>query len=326
MTATPTPLGSAPPESPAAPALPLHRFAALESGQLAEIHAVRGRLLLRAGQRLFSLSPGEMHREPALEQVLGEASSGLRFGALSGSYPDGIVADRSIHVPGEPTRVREYVRIAHGRAARIARAHQDVSSSLSESALDLAELPDHRLVARIPWNQGPDPASFLDFAPDAQGPERAQQGFENMKPGGAFMVLRANGATALLTDLYGDAPVLLSWAPRARHAVQTKVARPSGERPSTLIETTSGVLFLITEQALYRQTNDEWKREDLGIKISRAWPYPGGGLLLVSEGAPLLRAADGLGLYHDTAPTEVVDVARLPLRPPAADPRARSKR
>jgi hypothetical protein len=63
-----------------------------------------------------------------------------------------------------------------------ARAHQDVSSSQSASALDLAELPDHRLVARIPWDQGPDPASFLDFAPDAQGPEQAQQGFENMKP------------------------------------------------------------------------------------------------------------------------------------------------
>ncbi len=334
----PVPMAASLPEEAPAP-LPVHRFAAFEPGEKARLFAVRGRLLLRAGERIFSLSPGQMHREPALERALAGSP-----GSIGGRYPDGLVADRQITVAGERTTVRQYVRLAGGKVTEIARAQRAAMDTASSPTLELVELPDHRLVASIRFDFSEDgPPSWFDFVPGPRPPEVPLHGVGAVQ-GRSWLVARADGAVALAAQTNSGGLQLLAWAPGASRAVETKLAIHDDEWVEELLETTGGVLYVRTNQAFLRQAGKAWQREAAGAAIRRAWPWPGGGMLLVTtDGEPLLRdahgtvtraswplltvlgrqlqvsfadarctreagfwalAADGLGLYHDRAPQE----------------------
>ncbi len=366
----PTALPLAPEVAPA-PVLPLHRFAALVPGEPARLYALEKRFLLRAGDRLFSLAPGTMQREPELERALAGPSGHLEIGAVGGRYPDDIVADRRVQRPGKAPAYRQYVRVRRGAVTEIAntRAEADkrvessvdgVTHRLDGTSTQIVRVAESRWIARFLYQPGMDSyAEWLDFVPRPASPIEEQLHQALGRGESELLLQRANGA--VLASAWDERGIhLISWINGVATAIETTAAFEVGETATRFVETTRGELFVRTTRGLHRQVAGAWKREAIDGEIDRVWPLPGGALLIVSNGEPLVRDAggaiaraswphaslqgrsfpvrfgdalctsdagfwaiadDGAGLYHDQAPSALVDVATLP--PSAAGTRGK---
>lgn len=336
------------PEDPPAPPLPLHRFAALVPGQAATLFAVQGRLLLRAGRRIYSLSAGRMDREPLLEKAFDDAR-----GAIGGRYPDALVADRQVKETGKSwTTARQYVRISGGKVTVIGKARQDAGSTISNPAQEVVALPDGRVLAWVDFEggEGGSALGFLDFSPASKGDvEAGLSGIAYANYRKPRLLLRSDGSVVTAWSPQDQPLTLWRWAKGAAAPSPTPIPEV-GDGVIDLFESTRGELFVLTQKGLHRQAGASFQREAPGVPVLGAWPLPDGGALLLTEhlGAmvrddkgrfsraswPVVTiegrklpailtdarctreagfwavAADGLGLFHDRAPREIVDLSR----------------
>jgi hypothetical protein len=335
-----------PPAEP--PVVPLQRFAALVPGERADLYDVGSRLILRAGNRLFSLSPGQMRRERDLERALSDHGE-LRFGAIGGEYPDALVADQLIPARGENALPRRrYVRVRRGGVTEIARAPDDAWAGQASQASEMVSLPGGRIVAVLPFYSGEWTMWWLEFVGGAKGAIEETLEVPDRLSSASFMRNPDGSRTMAGLALDGTSAPLLTWAKGARQPTRTTVTLQDGERPEALLRTTLGKAVLRTEKALYVEAEGGWKREAIAEDLTQAWPLPDGGVLMVTTAGPVVRdaqgvttraswpsvtvegrkvrarfasarstpavgfwaiAADGLGLFHDRAPGRLVDVA-----------------
>jgi hypothetical protein len=334
------------------PALALHRFAALVSGEAARIYPVRGRLLMRAGDRLFSLAHGDMHREEELELALAGPDGHLDVGSIGGRYPDELFADRRVAAKGADPFVRQYVRLAHGKAIEIGRArHEAHMAAISALSNEIADIGGGRMIARVQIELAEaDVAGWLEMVPAPAGAsEQAPYGFKNLALPSFALVARADGSVVVPWPQSANQTRLLSWSGAAQVA-ETPIVIPD-ERVLGMFESSSGVLFLHTSAGLYEQVSGTWRRDE--DAVDDAWPMIDGAVLFSRDDRPWVRsatgavaqaswptatiegrslavriadarctreagfwafAADGLGLFHDRPPPALIDVAKLPSR------------
>jgi hypothetical protein len=339
------------PEPPAPPTLAMHRFAALVPGEQASLYDVGSRLILRAGNRLFTLSPGAMHRERELERALSRQGQ-LWFGAIGGDYPDALVADELVHPAGKDLPRRRYVRLRHGRAVEIAQAQDDPWHAEANLAYQLVALPSGRFLAVLPiYSFEAGTLQWLDFVAGPKGAlEEALAGPGNGTGPSPSFIHGDDGALTMARIDYEKEVPLVTWPKGAGTPTRATVSIQEGERAKAHFRTTGGATLLVSDKAVYTaQADGSWRREEVLGDVTDAWPLPDGGALLATSQGPLVRdargataraswprvtiegrslearlayaqstkaagfwaiAADGLGLFHDRAPTEVMDAGR----------------
>src|SRR6185295_18666982 len=118
---------------------------------------------------------------------------------------------------------------------------------------------------------------FLELAPGPRSDrEKAIVGVENNTWRRPLLLPRADGS--LIAGLGPDEKAIrfLRWAKGTTDPTETTLPLEPYERGKQLFETTHGELFLLTDKALYRETDAEWRREDpeaaLGVRAAGAPP------------------------------------------------------
>lgn len=349
----PAPPPPAAPELPLGPPLPLHRFAALVPNHLAELTVVRGAILLRAGARVFSLAAEKVQREPGIEKALAGKVWGAIGGHYpDGLVADVLVQDPK----EKWRRTRTYVRIGRGRTTVLGQAQENFGDSLSRTAQQIVELPDGRQIARMVGGGGDGPGfEWLELIPRPKSAvEQQLSGVQASWSLRSLILLRGDGSVVVARGSQGGTVQVITWPAGGGAPTEAELSIGSSEYPQNLLETTRGELFFVTSQALYRHDGAAWRPADLGVPKGGFWPLPGGAMFVPAE-EPLVRdgqgtvrrttrptltlegrelpvyfsamawtkaaglwavAADGLGLYHERAPREILDLGK-----PDAGPR-----